>query len=186
MFEYLYGKVVEIRKDSIILDCHDIGYKIVTPTPYSFKIDDELRVYLYLHIKDEVLTLYGFKEVEEKNLFLKLISVSGIGPKSTIAILATGSVNNIAQAINKGDAKYLCKFPGIGNKSAQQIILDLKGKIEVTQYHGNYLVLDEVHEALSALGYSDKDINKVLPTLDTSKSTNELIRIALGKILGSI
>ena len=186
MFDYLYGKIVEIKKDSVVLDVNNVGYKIVTPTPYSFKLDEELKVYLHLYIKEDNLTLYGFKENEERNLFLKLISVSGIGPKSAIAILATGSVNNIAQAINKGDAKYLCKFPGIGNKSAQQIVLDLKGKIEVAQYHGNYLVLDEVHDALSALGYSDKDINKVLPTLDTSKSTNELIRISLGKILGNI
>ena len=185
MFEYLNGKIVEIKKDSIVLDVNNIGYKIVTPTPYSFKLDEECKVYTHLYIKDEVLTLYGFKENEEKQLFLKLISVSGIGPKSANAILATGSVNNIAQAINKGDAKYLCKFPGIGTKSAQQIVLDLKGKIEVNEYHGNYLVLDEVHEALLALGYSDKDINKVLPTLDTNKSTNELIRISLSKILGN-
>ena len=101
-----------------------------------------------------------------------------------MAILATGSVSNIAQAINSGDYKYLCKFPGIGSKSAQQIVLDLKGKVDIKSYSGNYLVLDEVHDALSVLGYSDKDINKVLPTLDTSKSTSELIRIALGKILG--
>ena len=85
----------------------------------------------------------------------------------------------ISQAINKGDAKYLTKFPGIGMKSAQQIILDLKGKLVVTEYSGNYLVLDEVHDALQALGYSDKDINKVLPKLDSSKSTNDLIRDAL-------
>ena len=86
----------------------------------------------------------------------------------------------IAQAINKGDAKYLTKFPGIGMKSAQQIILDLKGKLVVTEYSGNYLVLDEVHDALLALGYNEKDIQKVLPKLDSTKSTNQLIVDALG------
>ena len=182
MFSYLVGRVETIMKDSIELEVNNQGYKIYTPNPYSFKLNEELKVYTHLHIKDEVLTLYGFREKEEKELFLKLISVSGIGPKSANAILATGSVSMIAQAINKGDAKYLTKFPGIGMKSAQQIILDLKGKLVVNEYSGNYLVLDEVHDALLALGYSDKDINKVLPQLDSSKSTNQLIIDALAII----
>ena len=147
-------------------------------------LDEQFVVYTHLHVKEDNLTLFGFLDKEEKKLFESLISVNGIGPKSAMAILATGSVSNIAQAINSGDYKYLCKFPGIGSKSAQQIVLDLKGKVDIKSYSGNYLVLDEVHDALSVLGYSDKDINKVLPTLDTSKSTSELIRIALGKILG--
>lgn len=182
MFSYLCGTVETIMKDSIELEVNSIGYKVFTPNPYAYKLGETLKVYTYLHIKDEVLTLYGFREKEEKELFLKLISVSGIGPKSANAIIATGSVSMISQAINKGDAKYLTKFPGIGMKSAQQIILDLKGKLIVTEYSGNYLVLDEVHDALLALGYSDKDINKVLPQLDSSKSTNQLIVDALAII----
>ncbi|MCR5741269.1 MAG: Holliday junction branch migration protein RuvA [Gammaproteobacteria bacterium] len=182
MFSYLIGKVTTIEKDSIELEVNNMGYKIYTPNPYSFKIDEELKVYTYLYIKDENLTLYGFRENEEKSMFLKLISVSGIGPKSANAIIASGSVTNIAQAINRGDAKYLTKFPGIGMKSAQQIILDLKGKVEVKEYSGNYLVLDEVHDALLALGYSEKDITKVLPKLDSTKPTNQLIRDALAII----
>ena len=184
MIELIIGNVVEIKKDSVVIISNGIGYKIYTPNPYSFKLDQNYTVYTHLHIKEDNLTLFGFLDKEEKKLFENLISVNGIGPKSAMAILATGSVSNIAQAINSGDYKYLCKFPGIGSKSAQQIVLDLKGKIDIKGYSGNYLVLDEVHDALSVLGYSDKDINKVLPTLDTSKSTSELIRIALGKILG--
>ncbi len=179
MYDYLKGKVTQIMKDSIDFEVNNIGYQVFTPSPYSFKIDEELTLYTYMHIKEDNLTLFGFKEKSEKELFLKLISVSGIGPKSAIAILATGSVSMISQAITKGDAKYLTKFPGIGMKSAQQIILDLKGKLVITEYSGNYLVLDEVHDALQALGYSDKDINKVLPKLDSTKSTNDLIRDAL-------
>lgn len=184
MIELIKGNIVEIQKDSVVVVSNDIGYKIYTPNPYSFKLDEQFVVYTHLHVKEDNLTLFGFLDKEEKKLFESLISVNGIGPKSAMAILATGSVSNIAQAINSGDYKYLCKFPGIGSKSAQQIVLDLKGKIDIKSYSGNYLVLDEVHDALSVLGYSDKDINKVLPTLDTSKSTSELIRIALGKILG--
>jgi len=184
MYDYLIGTVSEIQKDSVVIEVNNVGYKVYSPNPYSFVLDDKVKVYTYLHIKDEILTLYGFLSIEEKTLFMNLISVSGIGPKSAIAMLATGSVQNIAQAINKGDAKYLCKFPGIGMKSAQQIVLDLKGKVEVKSGHGNYLVLDEVRDALQILGYSDKDINKVLPTLDSTKQTSELVREALQKILG--
>jgi len=168
-------------KDSIELEVNSMGYKVLSPNPYSYHLGENLKVYTYLYINDneKVLTLYGFREEEERNLFLKLISVSGIGPKSANAMLATGSVNMIAQAINKGDSKYLTKFPGIGSKSAQQIILDLKGKISIKSYSGNYIILDEVHDALQALGYNDKDINKVLPNLDTTKGTNQLIKDAL-------
>lgn len=179
MFSYINGKVTNINKDSIDLEVGGVGYLVNTPSPYSFSLDEYVKVYTFLYVKDEVFTLYGFKTKEEKELFLKLISVSGIGPKSANAILATGSVNTIAQAINRGDVKYLCKFPGIGSKSAQQIILDLKGKVTSAGFSGNYLVLEDVHEALLALGYSDKDILKILPTLDSKKSVNELIREAL-------
>lgn len=183
MLNYIIGNIDSIMKDSIVLESNKIGYKIYSPNPYSYKLNEEIKVYVYLHIKDDGLTLYGFREEEEKTLFMKLLSVTGIGPKSAIAILATGSVNTIVQAINKGDSKYLCKFPGIGTKSAQQIILDLKGKVTSESYHGNYIVLDEVHEALQALGYSDKDINKVLPLLDTTKETSSLVKDALALIL---
>jgi len=184
MFDYIKGNVVEIDKDSIVLESNNIGYKIYTATPYEFKLDEFYQVYTYLHITDDSETLFGFMKKDQKALFLKLISVSGIGPKSALAFLATGSVENIAQAINNGDAKYLCKFPGIGSKTAQQIILDLKGKIELkSDYKGNYIVLDEVRDALQVLGYNDKDINKVLPQLDSTKSTSELVVDALSKIL---
>ncbi len=184
MFSYLKGKVTNIYKDSIDLEVSGVGYKINTPNPYAFNLDDEVLIYTYLYVKDEVFTLYGFSDKEEKELFLKLISVSGIGPKSATAILATGSVNVITQAINRGDAKYLCKFPGIGTKSAQQIILDLKGKVISKGYTGNYLSLEDTHDALLSLGYNEKDIQKILPKLDSKKSVNELIRDAL-KLLTS-
>lgn len=183
MIDYIKGKITDIRKDSITVESNNIGYLIIAPNPYLYNVGDDVKVYTYMYVKDEVFNLYGFKNLDEKKLFLKLISVSGIGPKSALAFLSTGSVDNIAQAINNGDSKYLCKFPGIGSKTAQQIVLDLKGKIDVSNCTGNYIVIDEVREALSALGYSDKDINKVLPTLDSTKKTSELVVEALGKIL---
>lgn len=183
MLNYIIGEVVSVQKDSIVLESNNIGFKISTPNPYSYKVNEKCKVFVYMYVKEEVFTLFGFKDEEEKNLFLKLISVTGIGPKSATAILATGSVSNIVQAINKGDSKYLCKFPGIGQKSAQQIVLDLKGKVTSEKYHGNYIVLDEVHDALQVLGYNDKDINKVLPLLDTTKDVNALVKDALALIL---
>lgn len=183
MLNYIKGKVTGINKDSIILESNNIGYKIYNPNPYSFKNDEQLQIFTYLYLKNEVLTLYGFRTQEELSLFLQLISVSGIGPKSALAMLGTGSVDLIVQAIHKGDSKYLCKFPGIGSKSAQQIILDLKGKISIETTSSNYQVIEDVHDALLVLGYKESDIRKVLPKLDSTKETSELIKDALKLIL---
>jgi Holliday junction DNA helicase RuvA len=116
-------------------------------------------------------------------LFIKLISVNGIGPKSAIAILASGSVGSITKAIENGDAKYLQKFPGIGPKASQQIVLDLKGKIDFENVSVFTQNMVEVEEALQALGYRSKEIDKVIKKLDSSKTTNELIKDALAMML---
>ena len=112
-----------------------------------------------------------------------MISVNGIGPKSAIAILASGSVISITRAIEDGNAKYLQKFPGIGPKASQQIILDLKGKIVFEKQTVKTANLIEVEEALEALGYKQKEIKKVIPKLDASKETNQLIKDALAMML---
>lgn len=116
---------------------------------------------------------------EEKELFLKLISVSGIGPKSALSILALGSVNAIYEAIESRNDTYLRKFPGIGPKASQQIILDLKGKINLEEKTLVSSKLEEISDALVALGYSKKEINKILPKLDDSETEANLIKQAL-------
>ncbi len=177
MYAYIKGTVTKIHPSEIELENNNIGYLIKMPNPYVFKLYDDVIVYVYQKVNDDVIELYGFKTLEEKLLFLKLISVNGIGPKSALSILATGDVNGIISAIDLGNAKYLTKFPGIGTKASQQIILDLQGKINFNQSSSNSTT--ELEEALISLGYKKKDIDKVCSKLDMSLKIEDLIKEAL-------
>ena len=126
--------------------------------------------------------LFGFKTPEEKDLFLKLISVKGMGPKMALPMLATGSVSGIIDAIERENILYLKKFPKIGDKVARQIILDLKGKL-VTTNEINQTVNDELVDALSSLGYKSADIKKVINKVDNSLSIENQIKEALKLLL---
>jgi len=184
MYNYIKGTVTEIKANNVTLEVFQIGYQLFMPNPFRFKLGQVVCVYVYQRVTDDAITLFGFASLAEKELFLKLISVNGIGPKSACAILASGSVDEIAAAIETGNAKYLQKFPGIGPKASQQIILDLQGKIDLTaallDVHAN---LTDVDEALQTLGYNVKEIKKVLGKLDPAKDTGELIKDALKMLL---
>lgn len=183
MYDYIKGCITEINPTSITVENNGIGYLVITANPYSFMLQSDLTIFLYQKVSDDNISLYGFKSTKERELFIKLISVNGIGPKSANAILASGSVESITKAIDEGNAKYLQKFPGIGPKASQQIILDLKGKIEFEDKTIKTLNLIDVEEALKALGYKEREIKKVLPKLDASKSTDQLIKDALAFML---
>jgi Holliday junction DNA helicase RuvA len=183
MYDYIKGLITEISPTYITLENNGVGYKVMTANPYAFQLHSELTVYLYQKVSDDKISLYGFKTQKARELFIKLITVNGIGPKSANAILASGTVESITNAIDEGNAKYLQKFPGIGPKSSQQIILDLKGKIEFEDKAIKTLNLIDVDEALKAFGYKDREIRKVLPKLDPSKNTNQLIKDALAMML---
>ena len=178
MYSYIIGKVVEIDSSSITVDNNGIGYLIYTPNPYAFKENEENKIYLYQQIKEDEHVLFGFKTLDEKELFLKLISVKGLGPKMALPIIAMGSTVGIADAINRENILYLKKFPKIGDKLARQMILDLKGKLEV-----NGMIVetssDEVYEALLALGYKDKDVKGVIGRINKENSVEEQIKEAL-------
>ena len=183
MYGYIIGRVTKITPKYIIEENNGIGYLIIVPNPYSYKLNEEYKIFVHQYVREDVLDLYGFKTEDEKDLFLKLISVSGIGPKSALSILATGTVSEIVKAIENRNEVYLKKFPGIGAKAASQIILDLKGKLSFTEdtlLTGNTNTkLDDVSEALVALGYSKKELTKVLAKLDSTKEVGELIKDAL-------
>jgi Holliday junction DNA helicase RuvA len=183
MIAYLNGLVKFILPDYIVVEVNQIGYKVITPNPYLFIVDEEVSIFTYLSVREDALDLYGFKRMDEKELFIKLISVTGIGPKSACAILAGGDVANVVDAIDRGDVTYLTKFPKVGPKTAQQIILDLKGKLKhVTSTVAN-VALEEATEALKALGYSDKEIMRVSKHLVGQMSTQEYITKALQMML---
>ena len=181
MYGYIKGIVTEIESSYIILENNNIGYLIYVANPYSYQIDNEYKVYLYTQIKEDEHLLYGFKSREEKELFLRLISVKGLGCKMALPILATGSINGIADAIERENILYLKKFPKIGDKVARQIILDLKGKLTIS---GEVVEEDnELMEVLISLGYKNADIKKVLPNVDSNLSIEDQVKEALKLLL---
>ena len=183
MYSYIIGTVTGIESNSIVLDNNGIGYQIYTPNPYSFVDGENYKVYLYQQVREDENSLYGFKTKEEKELFLKLIEVKGLGCKMALPILATGSIEGIVDAIERENILYLKKFPKIGDKVARQIILDLKGKL-VTSKEGKVSSKDysELIEALKSLGYKNSDINKILPNIkesDVESQIKEALRLLL-------
>ncbi len=178
MYNYIIGKITEVDSNNVTIENNGIGYLINTPNPYAFKEGMEYKIYLYQQIKEDEHLLFGFKTPDEKELFLKLISVKGLGPKMALPIIAMGSITGIADAINRENLLYLKKFPKIGDKLARQMILDLKGKLVVT---GSVVESssDEVYEALIALGYKDKDIKGVISRINKESSLEEQIKEAL-------
>ena len=183
MFEYIIGKVTDIESSYIIVESNNIGYKIFTASPYSFEIDNITKVYLYEHIREDEDSLFGFKTKEDRNLFLKLIDVKGLGPRMALPMLATGSANGIIDAIERENILYLKKFPKIGDKVARQIILDLKGKLVTSNDKNVSNINDELVDALSSLGYKNQDIKRVVVKVDSSLSIEDQIKEALKLLL---
>ncbi len=186
MYDYIMGKVTRILNNAIVLDNNGIGYLIHVSNPYSFEIGNEYKVFVYQQIMEDEHLLYGFKTIEEKDLFLKLISVKGLGCKMALPILAVGSINGIMDAIERENVLYLKKFPKIGDKLAKQIILDLKGKLEFIGVGISDDIVDtenELKEVLIGLGYKEKEIKPVLARVDTSLTIEEQVKDALKLLL---
>lgn len=186
MYEYIIGKVSDIRNNSIILDNNGIGYLIYVSNPYSFELNKEIKVYIYQNITENENSLYGFKNKDEKNMFLKLISVKGLGPKMTLPILASSSLEGIMDAIERENILYLKKFPKIGDKLARQIVLDLKGKLEfigVGISDDMNVLEEELKNVLLGLGYKEKEIKSVMARVDTSLGIEEQVKDALKLLL---
>ena len=185
MYGYISGKVVEIGSSYVIIDNHGIGYQIYVPNPYGFMIDKEYTIYTYSNIREDEYTLYGFKTREEKALFLKLISVKGLGPKMALPMLATGSISLLEEAIETENINYLKKFPKIGDKVARQVILDLKGKLNVINT-GLFKREDhsqELSDALIGLGYKQADVKKIINKVNPELSVEDQIKEALKLLL---
>ena len=183
MYAYLKGKVKIQTSNQIILDAMGIGYEINVANPYSYELDKEYLVYIYEHIKEDEYTLYGFKETVEKELFLKLIGVKGIGPRMALPMFATGSIKGIIDAIDRENILYLKKFPKIGEKVARQIILDLKGKIDIEGIEKEEDSLEELTEVLKGLGYKEKDFKGIITKIDTTIKIEDQVKEALKLLL---
>ena len=182
MYEYIKGEIVKQESNYIVIDNGGIGYLVYVPNPYSFELNNEYTVYVYQQVREDEQTLYGFKNIEEKEMFLKLINVKGLGCKMALPMLATGSISGIMDAIERENILYLKKFPKIGDKVARQIILDLKGKLNTSVVATNK-DYDELIEVLKGLGYKQADINKVLPSIKSEMDIEEQIKEALRLML---
>ncbi len=186
VYDYIIGNVEYIKNNAIVLDNHGVGYLIYVSNPYSFELGKEYKVYVYQQIQEDGHFLYGFKTIEEKELFLKLISVKGLGCKMALPILAVGSTTGIMDAIERENILYLKKFPKIGDKLAKQIILDLKGKLEFIGVGISDQEIEsenELKEVLIGLGYKEKELKPVLEKVNSSLSIEEQVKEALRLLL---
>ncbi len=202
MIAYLKGEIVDIAEDNLILDVNNIGYNVKISTSVANMlpgIGNDIKVYTYTLVKEDAFQLYGFLTRDDLEIFKKLITVNGIGPKGALAILSVMSADDLRFAIIAGDAKAIAKAPGIGTKTAERLILDLKDKVSIEDVfdgamsgkinkdvandtiNGNK---NEAIEALVALGYSASDalmtIKKVNITDDMDAEM--ILKQALKKI----
>lgn len=179
MYAYVKGELTEVTVDFIVIEAGGIGYRIFIPGKtfeYLPGIGEELKVYTYLHLREDVMILYGFLTKDDLELFKLLITVSGIGPKGGLAILSTLEADDLRFAVLSGDAKAIAKAPGIGAKTAQRVILELKDKLsledafEKKSEHvalqqnasGANQVKNDAVLALTALGYSSTESMKAV------------------------
>ena len=183
MFEYIKGKITSQESNYVVIDNNGIGYLVYVSNPYYFELDKEYTLYVYQYIREDEMTLYGFKNIEEKKLFLKLIEVKGVGCKMALPMFATGSIDGIIDAIERENILYLKKFPKIGEKVAKQIILDLKGKLNTNMAGRINNEFEELIEVLKGLGYKPVDINKVIPSIKPDLSIEEQVKEALKLML---
>mgnify|MGYP004456337255 CR=1 FL=1 len=184
MYNYILGMVTDIEGTYVVVEAGGIGYQVYTPNPYSFDLNTTYKVYIYQYIREDENSLYGFKSKEEKEMFLKLISVKGLGPKMALPILATGSISGIMDAIERENILYLKKFPKIGDKVAKQMILDLKGKISISGVEAsNSSSYEELIEVLKGLGYKEKEIKAVVVKVNQELSLEEQVKEALKLLL---
>lgn len=197
MIAYVKGKLSYILDEAVIVEVNGVGYEIICGNPYRYQssLEQEVMIFTYQHVREDAITLFGFKSEDEKYLFTKLISVSGIGPKSAIAILSGADPSEFVNAVEQENEKFLTQFPGVGKKTARQIILDLKGKLSsvfslqleagtangLVERHVESLSMQEAEEALLALGYSSKEVQQIRPELLKMENagTDELIKRAL-------
>ena len=197
MYYYIKGNLAAKGENYIVLDNNGIGYRIYTSLSTIERVGalgDKVMAYTYLNVREDAMEIYGFGTEEERNMFLKLISVSGVGPKAGLALLSIAAPEKLSTAIVTGDEKLLTKASGIGPKAAKRIILELKDKIDNAELgidvsdvtDENEVIMESRAEALSALtvlGYNAHDAKNVLLKLDASLSTEELIKKALTQLM---
>ena len=195
MYAYIKGTLSQLFPTHVVVETCGIGYEIQTPNSYRFQkyLEKEVQIYTSLIVREDAQLLYGFINEEEKEMFLSLIKVTGIGPKSALAILASSTPHEVKLAIENENDAYLTQFPGMGKKTARQIVLDLKGKVTITEENSDDLlqtqvngneqnqIISEALLALQSLGYSKRELTKVEKSLNKHNvnSVDEAVKIGL-------
>lgn len=195
MITYLKGILEYISDEFIIIDVNNIGYKVFISSYTLTKLpvqNENIKIYTYMNIREDAILLYGFLEIDELNMFNMLIGVSGIGPKAALSILSNLRPQDISMAVIMEDINTLSKTPGIGKKTAQRIILDLKDKLKTVSYNES-IELDignnqssskqDAIDALVALGYSQIEAVKVVKNVySENMDIEDIIKLALKKL----
>ncbi|MBI6090323.1 Holliday junction branch migration protein RuvA [Clostridium perfringens] len=196
MYEYIRGQFQGISKDYVVIELNNIGYRIFTSgnTMSNMpKVGDEVLLYLEQIVREDFIGLYGFTTREELEMFKLLLSINGVGAKAALSLLSISTVNNLKYAIMMGDEKHITRAPGIGKKTAQRIILELKDKLkpdELTSEEGELIEgindnsdysfnINETLSALMALGYTEKEAQKALEKVDKTLSIENMIKESL-------
>ena len=184
MIGYLNGTVIDISSKSIILDVHGVGYTVYMTNIDMPSLAQETKLYIETVVREDAIELFGFKEKSTKDFFTMLTSISGIGPRGAIGILNLAPVEVIINGINKGDSSFLTKVSGIGKKTAEKIILELRDKVSHIKQTNEINVSDDIFDALTALWYSPSDIRSALANLpddvdreDTQKVIRSILKI---------
>jgi Holliday junction DNA helicase RuvA len=182
MIAYLQGKILAKGLTYIILENNGIGYKVfVTPETLQSNVGDEVKLFTYLKVAEDGQSLFGLPDFETLQFFELLITVSGVGPKVALAILSAARVDAVRQAIANQDAAIFTRISGIGLKTAEKIIVELKNKVGLAT--GGLMGTSEVFDALLALGYNQREVRQAVQKLDAKLPTQDQLKQAL-KILG--
>lgn len=190
MIAHLVGTITEKLPTSVIIDVHGVGYEVVVATPDLERVNlgDGTKFYTYHAIRDNSEDLYGFSSLAAKRLFEMLISVSSVGPKAAMSILSLGSTEDVRNAISNTDSAFIAKAAGVGKKSAERIIVDLRDKVGTPSRYGtsgelpsltNTTKNDEALDALIALGFPLKEASAALAEVDPKLPVEERIKLAL-------
>lgn len=180
MIGFVRGLVHAYGLDYVLIDVNGIGYRISFNHPEVLEIGQEITIYTYQNVREDEISLFGFLSLQEYDLFVKLISVKGLGPRIASNILGRSSTESVIKAIEDGDVDFMKRMPGVGNKTASQIILDLKGKLVESNNEIIDSKLSEVQDALKQFGYKASEIKPIIRALKDEKgSTDELVKKAL-------
>ena len=195
MYYYIKGTLVQKSDNYIVVDANGVGYMIYTSLnsmKNAGEVGKKITIYTYLHVREDVMDLFGFTTIEEKNMFMQLISVSGVGPKAALSILSVTTPAKFAVAVITNDVKTITKASGVGPKMAQRVILELKDKMKTDELEidledeSDDIISDNRSEAISALvvlGYSSNDAQKAVKGIDGTLSVEEIIKKALAGLL---